>query len=113
MIIRHAEKLSCRERAVSYWLWLDQQSLLLRPLPFALHCNLSAVLHHQQLAQLILQGSMLPVQLLPVPHQLSLLILSLLNGDPLRAGDNLKKALRLRKISSTAKGFSNRLYHRD
>ena len=28
-------------------------------------------------------------------------------------GNDMKKALRLWKISSTAKGFSNRLYHRD
>ena len=89
MIIRHAEKLSCLERSVSYWLWLDLQCLLVSPLPFTFHYDLRAMPHGQQPAHLLIQRLVLPVQTLTFSRELSLLLLPLLNGDPLRAGDSV------------------------
>ena len=73
--------------AKPYVLSLWHELLLVGPLLLALHHNLRAVPHSQQPAQLLVQGFILTVQTLPFSRELGFLLLPLLNGDALRAGD--------------------------
>ena len=79
----------CRLLSQSSTLLNDFQRFMTLPALLALRYNLRAVLHHQQLDQLILQGRMLSIQSLPASHQLSLLLLPLLNGNLLGTGDSV------------------------